>query len=378
MSYSRYKYYKYVYTGWTQPTLSSNGTVGGSSYAVRANSEYSSSYAAYRAFDKNNGTIWAESSVTNSGVLEFYSPVLLKVLSINITNRSESINTWRTGSVLGSTDGASYFTLASFTNSNATAGSTWSITINNKTPVKYIRIVTGSLMNSSHTLSVAEMKINAQQTSGRTIEGTSSDYDYKVDITKEYILCRKAKQYYKNWVQPTVTSNTSNGTISTTTQHPSHPPYIAFNGNRTGGDKYLSNTTSYGDLTWITPVAIKIKSCKIYTTQEGAYLNRYPRSIAIYGSDNGSSWDFLGSTSGYAQPSSGGYIEVTCSGVKEYKQTKWVFGANFGGDTGVGIGEIEITAGVSGTKYNYDYYETNIENYILITPNGTNYILKGK
>lgn len=189
MSYNHYKYYKYVYSSWSQPTLSSNGSVGGSSYAARANSEYGSSYAAYMAFDKNNSKFWAENGVTNSGVLEFYSPVQLKVNSINITNRPDYVNTWKTGSVLGSLDGVNYFTLASFTNSNVSAGSTWTITVNNKTPAKYIRVVTGSLINSSHSLSVAEMTINAQQLSG-TVESNSSDYDYKVDMTKNYILRR--------------------------------------------------------------------------------------------------------------------------------------------------------------------------------------------
>ena len=36
--YTEYK--KYTYTSWTMPVLAANGTVGGSSYAARASSEY--------------------------------------------------------------------------------------------------------------------------------------------------------------------------------------------------------------------------------------------------------------------------------------------------------------------------------------------------
>lgn len=352
------KYYKYTYENWTQPVMSSNYQDGVK--LTYANMSSSNIYTLFNGVS-NSDYITPTSTTSYDSYVNIAFDYPIKLSNIKINSYVAMNITYGFGEckIVATTKDGQEITISTAKLPDSYAWSDTNFPVDNLI-IKNLRIYATSGGNPHPR--IGEITLTAQKQT--VVESTSSDYDYKVDITKEYILCRKVKQYYKNWVQPAVTSNTSNGTISTTTQHPLHPPYLAFNGNRTGGDKYLSNTTSYGDLTWITPVAIRIKSCKIYTTQE-EYLNRYPTSIAIYGSDDGSSWETLGYTAGYAQPSSGGYIEVTCSGKKEYKQTKWVFGANFGGDAGVAIGEIEITAGVSGTKDNYDYYETNIENYIL-------------
>lgn len=152
---------EHTYGAWTMPTLSANGTVGGDSYAVRSSSEYGSSYATYNAFNGSSTTFWSENGVSSSGYIEFYSPFRLKVSKITIQNRSEYVNTWASGIVYGSLDGTNYFEMATFTNSNATASANWQINITNSQPAKYIRISTKSLLNSTHSLSVAQMTITA-------------------------------------------------------------------------------------------------------------------------------------------------------------------------------------------------------------------------
>ena len=92
------------------------------------------------------------------------------------------------------------------------------------------------------------------------------------------------------------------------------------------------------------PKAIKISSCKVYNTDENGYLNRFPTSIILQGSNDGSTWDTIGSLNNYSQPTSGSYVEVTVTTPTYYSYYKWLFGANFGGNSGVAISEIEINA----------------------------------
>ena len=146
------------------------------------------------------------------------------------------------------------------------------------------------------------------------------------------------------WVQPTLTSNTSYGVVSSTSIFSDSGPYFAFNGVVGLGDKYLSNSTSGGDITWELPINIKISSFRTYQTEESSYLNRFPTTITLQGSTDGSTWDTVGTASGYSQPSSGGYIDVTVTNPDYYKYYKWVFGANFGGNSGVAVSEISINA----------------------------------
>lgn len=195
-------------------------------------------------------------------------------------------------------------------------------------------------------------------------DGTLEDYDF-FDY-KNYVLKAPSKKYYKYvpWEQPTLTSNTSSGTVSSTNYNSSHPPYVAFDGTKANGtNKYLSQTGDGGDITWETPEPIKITSCEIYTTTEGSYLNRFPQTITIYGSDGGVDWVKIGSLSGYEQPASGGFVTVPCNASKTYRYTKWEFGVGFSGSNCVGVSEIVITADkvVPATYKDYDFYEIEVK-----------------
>lgn len=80
------KYYKYTYTPFTQPTLTSNGTIGGSSFAVNAvyagYNRGASSSQAYEAFRPNTGNIWFYCDEWKSSVaIQMYFPQ-----PMNITN----------------------------------------------------------------------------------------------------------------------------------------------------------------------------------------------------------------------------------------------------------------------------------------------------
>lgn len=171
----------------------------------------------------------------------------------------------------------------------------------------------------------------------------------------------------ETWEQPILTSNTSYGTVSSTDAHNEHPPYSAFNGNKSGDDKYLSTSTSGGNITWSLPKQIKMSSCKIFQTQEAGYLDRFPTTITLQGSNDGSTWNTIGSLDNYSQPTSGSYVEVTVTTPTYYSYYKWLFGANFGGNSGVAISEIEINAIYQATPA---YFTTEAEWQTSVTTYG--------
>jgi len=117
-----------VETAFVQPTLSSNGTLGGGSFAVYASSYYSASYDAYKAADNDAGTQWV-SAVTSGFYYIWYNPTALKVTSISMTNRpSEGYNI--TGYTLyGSNDNSNWTALVTGTNSVSGASATWSVDV---------------------------------------------------------------------------------------------------------------------------------------------------------------------------------------------------------------------------------------------------------
>jgi hypothetical protein len=78
-----------TWVSFTQPNLTSNGVLGGDSFAVSGTGQVSTSYDAYKAFDGNSGTYWWASN-SNNNTLTFYNPKKIKVSQIAMTNYSNS------------------------------------------------------------------------------------------------------------------------------------------------------------------------------------------------------------------------------------------------------------------------------------------------
>lgn len=87
--YTEYK--KYTYASWTMPVLAANGTVGSSSYAARASSEYSghNAWKAFNGTNINENDCWEAETRNTSQWLEFYSPDTLELNTIKFTNRRQ-------------------------------------------------------------------------------------------------------------------------------------------------------------------------------------------------------------------------------------------------------------------------------------------------
>lgn len=132
-----------------QPTLDSDGTMGGSSFACSASSVLPGSAGdlpygpAYYAFDGNNNTAWHGAQAVFPASITFYSPYPLKATSITITNWSYTGgNTgMTTGLVEGSNDNSTWSTVGSFGNTDTSPSSSWDILFPSNTQFyKYYRI----------------------------------------------------------------------------------------------------------------------------------------------------------------------------------------------------------------------------------------------
>lgn len=129
-----------------QPVLTSNGTLGGDSFAILPESEYSASYKGYMAF--NNETNYWHSAQKAGGAgttlyMIFYNPTPIKVISLGIANRKDSPSVvGSTGVALyGSHNNIDYVFLATMNNSNTGQNDVYTLTVNSKTNYKYHKII---------------------------------------------------------------------------------------------------------------------------------------------------------------------------------------------------------------------------------------------
>jgi hypothetical protein len=206
--FKREQYWKYKYKDWTQPVLTANGTLGGTSFAVSSSSNYSG-WPAWEAFDGvltgNNG--WSASSNSYPQHLIFYNAVKLWVKKLTVINNYEGNVAFTAGNVYGSNDGSSWTLITSYTNDNTTSGASWDIVLDgNKTLYKYHKLeVTKGNFISSNLIKCTEVLITAQTFEG-IVKGTKDDYDFRAD--KAYVLKRKRPKEYRKTLINTATAGT--------------------------------------------------------------------------------------------------------------------------------------------------------------------------
>ncbi len=131
-----------IENAWTQPVLNSNGTLGGSSFAVYASGL--SEGAAYRAFD---GTVQTNQSycctTSGKGYIEFYNPTPIKLVSIQMYDYVSNVSyRCEEGIIYGSNDGTNWDTLTTFTQptSTGTGNLLPVINVNSNDTYKYFKI----------------------------------------------------------------------------------------------------------------------------------------------------------------------------------------------------------------------------------------------
>lgn len=123
---------------------------------VTASSENSSSYAAWKAFDKANSNQygWASKQTDSNKWIQIRMDVALKNITVTITNRNSAasiVNGIISGSIQGSTDGSTWTTIATISGRDgATAGASTTHECGNETAYSYVRIKSASSTNNSY------------------------------------------------------------------------------------------------------------------------------------------------------------------------------------------------------------------------------------
>lgn len=154
---------------WIRPNISANGTFGGNNFAV-SHSAGDEGASAYKAFDGNASTFLMGFSNPAKDDIIMYNPVPIKVKQLEVVNVSSQNSGITSGAVYGSNDGSSWTKLTTFTNTNVTAGSSWTINLNsNNKYYKYYKLqVTGTNIynsgNNRYYWHIAELKITAYTT----------------------------------------------------------------------------------------------------------------------------------------------------------------------------------------------------------------------
>lgn len=111
---------------WSSPEdLSSNGTLGGDTFAVYAsNNRDANLFPAWKMFDGDGSTCWYNSNVPTD--LIFYNPEPIRLETMEFTNREDAPNyTFTAGTVYGSNDNVTYTLIGTFTNNATGAGDSY-------------------------------------------------------------------------------------------------------------------------------------------------------------------------------------------------------------------------------------------------------------
>ena len=149
----------------TQPTLSTNGTIGGSSFAVKGSSEQTGyGRYAWKAVDGNTSTFWG-SSVSNQGWLEIYNPNPLNITSVSWQNYNASYRP-TTMRIYGGNTEESLQVLMDFSNFSTSSATTTINMSSNTGYYKIYRFETLGQAYSNTSLTCVELSITATEQIG--------------------------------------------------------------------------------------------------------------------------------------------------------------------------------------------------------------------
>ena len=134
-----------VERNWTQPILTANGTMGGSSFAVSTNvTQVDSSHDVYKAFDgvtTTSGGDFHSAQGSTTGYIDIYNPVPLKITNFKIYNQPFANRASSAGNIYGSNDGTNWILITTYTNSDQGSGDVWDISLSlNTNSYNYYRL----------------------------------------------------------------------------------------------------------------------------------------------------------------------------------------------------------------------------------------------
>ena len=136
---------------WTQPALSSDGTMGGDICAVETNITLYSGVSAYYGFDGDNSNTFHSASGSTVGYFTFYTPTPIKVTSIQFRNQGGyNGRASRGGTIYGSNDNSNWTTITTFVHTD-TSNQIWSIDLSsNNGFYKYYKVYSDGTISASY------------------------------------------------------------------------------------------------------------------------------------------------------------------------------------------------------------------------------------
>jgi hypothetical protein len=186
------KYYKEIEISWEQPVLTSNGTLGGDSFAVGQSStlDGESSSGAWKAFDgAGSNTRWHSAQGLPQAIY-WYNPTPLKISNVKVTNRAKDgsyVNYYQ----LQFSDNNSDWVVVNVGTGESGDGVSWDIPVMESGSHKYWRIyITSASGSNNNYVAIGEIEITATTTT--VIPGTPEDYTYKEETLKNYTIMEKA------------------------------------------------------------------------------------------------------------------------------------------------------------------------------------------
>ena len=132
--------------------------------AASASSEYGTSYAAWRAFNKSHSDAygWASKAADTAPWLQLQMPRALTDICIAITNRTRSadVNGPIAGKVLGSNNGSAWTEIGAFSgfDGETSGGVSGTVACGNKTAYRYVRVAFSRWVGGE-TVTVGEMQV---------------------------------------------------------------------------------------------------------------------------------------------------------------------------------------------------------------------------
>ena len=335
------KYYKY-YRDWSQPTdMTSNGTMGGSSFATNQSSSHESRNF-YRIFSEVGGG-WHSAKGLPQWV-SWYNPNPLKVTKLSFLGASAG--NIGDGIIQACDDNSSWIDIFSFSNTNETGDFEIDLS-SNESAYKYWRIYITSCYyyNGGYYPLISGMTITAQEKF--TTETTKEQADYYIDNNKLYSLATKKRTYYKyeyqDWTQPVATAATTaitggNMVITASSTESSRKVYGALDGDvSTWSNAWLSSSS--GAAWWQVKFPYKIKITGL--THYNPYVSASCAITSAQFFTSSSKTTPIGNS--FSTPDTDWYKTVISGIPSEGIITDTIYFSGVGGGY-AGIGELVITA----------------------------------
>ena len=362
----RTEYFKYTYTSWTQPVLTSNtsdssfqfidpklsgGTIDESTKVMTWGTSSVTRFTdLYKPFDSSTTDYFTLNNGSKTfTVFDILFSTKMSISACKIVGHVVSgYASTLTGSQLYSVDSSGHATLLS----TVTVSQENNHTINNVVTNRLRICMRPNTDGNSFPSRITNITITAKKVSGTT-SGTSSDYDYKVyhDGNSSVHLGSLIRyvdyvNLYGDWTQPTLTANGTVGgdeyACRVNNAHNSNA-YNAFD-NNTGTAWEAANRTENDWIEFYSPEIIKV--FKITFTNRNSYTTAWSK-FNVFGSLNGKDYFSLGSYTNNNSTTSGVWsINLSTQKNLQYLKIQGNGPLLGHGEARISIAELDLTAKV--------------------------------